>query len=188
MAWLEQGRLAGVVRALHRPAVPIRIGRLRALRSAISLALPPAIGRPARTLWGRQRGNSDWLDERWFAERGVHAEIAWAPSSRRVLREMLDHNLRESQVQALVRYQDRDAMAFSVENRVPFLTPPLAQLLFSGCRRSTSWPRTEPVRPSSATQCAGWCRTGSSTGATRSDFRCRRWTGSTRSDPGSTTG
>jgi asparagine synthase (glutamine-hydrolysing) len=128
---LRQARLTGVARALHRPAVPIRIGRLRALRSAISLALPPAIGGPARTLWGRQRGNSDWLDERWFAERGVHAGTAWAPRSTRVLREMLDHNLRESQVQALVRYQDRDAMAFSVENRVPFLTPPLVQLLFS---------------------------------------------------------
>ena len=104
---------------------------MRALRSAFSLALPPFIGRPARAVWGRQRGNYDWLDERWFSDRGVRAEIPWAPRTRRVLREMLDHNLRESQVQALVRYQDRDAMAFSVENRVPFLSPPLVQLLFS---------------------------------------------------------
>ena len=128
---LRQGKVAEIARALHRPQVPIRIGRLRALRSAFSLALPPFIGRPARALWGRQRGNNDWLDERWFWDRGVHAEIPWAPRTRRVLREMMDHNLRKSQVQALVRYQDRDAMAFSVENRVPFLSPPLVQLLFS---------------------------------------------------------
>ena len=49
----------------------------------------------------------------------------------RVMRAMLDHNLRESQVQALMRYEDRNAMAFSLENRVPFLTPGLVQLLFS---------------------------------------------------------
>jgi len=128
---IRQGRAAGIGRALYRPTVPIRIGRFRALRSAIGLALPPRIGRPARAVWGRQRGNSDWLDEGWFAQRGIRTEPGWAPRSRRVLREMLDHNLRHSQVQALLRYQDRDAMAFSVENRVPFLTPRLVQLLFS---------------------------------------------------------
>jgi asparagine synthase (glutamine-hydrolysing) len=44
---------------------------------------------------------------------------------------MLDDNLRESKIQALLRYEDRNAMAFSLENRVPFLTPALVQLLFS---------------------------------------------------------
>jgi asparagine synthase (glutamine-hydrolysing) len=128
---LRQGRLTGIARALHRPAVPIRGGRFRTLRSAISLALPPFLGLPARDIWSRQRGNNDWLDEQWFEERGVRAEPAWTPRSRRVLREMLDHNLRQSQVQALVRYQDRSAMAFSLENRVPFLSPRLVELLFS---------------------------------------------------------
>jgi asparagine synthase (glutamine-hydrolysing) len=47
------------------------------------------------------------------------------------MKEMLAHNLTESQVQALMRYEDRSAMAFSIENRVPFLTPPLAELLLS---------------------------------------------------------
>ena len=55
----------------------------------------------------------------------------WSARGPRVLREMLDFNLRESQIQALLRYEDRNAMAFSLENRVPFLTPDLVQLLFS---------------------------------------------------------
>lgn len=128
---LRQGRWAEVARMLRRPAVPIVNGPLRALRSGFRLALPPWLGRPARALWGRQRGREDWVDESWFRERGVVPKMPWAPRSRKVLREMLDHNLRESQVQALVRYEDRNAMAFSLENRVPFLSPRLVQLLFS---------------------------------------------------------
>ena len=47
------------------------------------------------------------------------------------MREMLAHNLLHSQIPALMRYEDRNAMAFSLENRVPFLTMPLVELLFS---------------------------------------------------------
>jgi asparagine synthase (glutamine-hydrolysing) len=84
-----------------------------------------------RRTWRAWRGKEDWLDPQWFAERGVGPAPIWAVRGPRVLRAMLDHNLRESQIQALMRYEDRNAMAFSLENRVPFLTPALVQLLFS---------------------------------------------------------
>ena len=71
------------------------------------------------------------MDEAWFAERGVRAAPAWGAEGPRVMRELLNHNLLDSQVPAMVRFEDRSAMSFSLENRVPFLTPQLVQLLYS---------------------------------------------------------
>ncbi len=128
---LRQGKWLGALRALRSPVTPYPGGAAHALRSAVGLAVPGAVGGPLQRLWRRHRGHGAWLDAAWFAERGVHPAAPWAPRGRRVLREMLEFNLTESQVQALMRYEDRSAMAFSVENRVPFLSPALVQLLFS---------------------------------------------------------
>ncbi|TFG51490.1 MAG: asparagine synthase (glutamine-hydrolyzing) [Gemmatimonadales bacterium] len=128
---LRQGKWPSALRALRSPVTPYPGGASAAFRSAVGLAVPEAVGASLRRLWRRYRGPGAWLDGSWFAERGVHAAQPWAPRGRRVLREMLEFNLTESQVQALMRYEDRSAMAFSVENRVPFLNPALVQLLFS---------------------------------------------------------
>ena len=124
---LRQGKWSSMLRALRSPVTPYPGGAAAALRSAVALAVPGAVAGPLR----RRRASKGWLDEAWFAERGVHPAQPWTPQGRRVLREMLAFNLAESKVQALLRYEDRSAMAFSVENRVPFLSPTLVQLLFS---------------------------------------------------------
>lgn len=49
---------------------------------------------------------------------------------RRVVEE-LTHSLRYRGLRALLRHEDRNAMRFSVENRVPFLTTRFCELLFS---------------------------------------------------------
>jgi asparagine synthase (glutamine-hydrolysing) len=128
---LRQGKWLGLPGALRSPVTPYPGGAVAALRSAIGLAAPRALTEPVRRLRRRNQGQSAWLDEAWFAERGVRTPDRWSPRGRRVLREMLAFNLTESQVQALMRYEDRSAMAFSVENRVPFLNRGLVELLFS---------------------------------------------------------
>ena len=128
---LRQGQWLRAVRGARRSVTPYSGGALGALRVAAGAALPGSLVLPARQLWRRARGRAGWLDGAWFAERGVGQAPLWSARGPRVMRAMLDHNLRESQVQALMRYEDRNAMAFSLENRVPFLTPGLVQLLFS---------------------------------------------------------
>lgn len=49
---------------------------------------------------------------------------------RRVM-EVLLQSMREGSLPSLLRYGDRNAMHFSIENRVPFLTLPLAEFVFS---------------------------------------------------------
>jgi asparagine synthase (glutamine-hydrolysing) len=78
-----------------------------------------------------KRGVHQWLDEAWFRERDVILQPA--PPTRKgkhALRKELKRSL-ELDLPQLLRYEDRNSMAHSIESRVPFLTPELAQFLFS---------------------------------------------------------
>jgi asparagine synthase (glutamine-hydrolysing) len=69
----------------------------------------------------------DLLDPRWLVARGASFSPPWNPVGYEVLREALGRRLSVPSIPWLMRYADRNAMAFSVENRLPFLTPPLVE-------------------------------------------------------------
>ena len=52
-------------------------------------------------------------------------------ASRHFFHDALVQSLTETVLPALLRYGDRNSMAFSIESRVPFLTPQLADLAYS---------------------------------------------------------
>jgi len=91
--------------------------------------LPPALQSVARVAAGKE-AFPVWLNRAWFAERGVGAEFANYTGSKDVLRESLTHSLIRT-LPGLLRYEDRNSMASSVESRVPFLTADLVGLLGS---------------------------------------------------------
>ena len=128
---LRQGRWIAACRAARAPVTPYPGGAGPLLRAAALRALPAWAVDAAYSRFRPAQQAPAWLDQRWFAQRGVQPAARWSASGRRVMREMLAHNLLESQIQALMRYEDRNAMAFSLENRVPFLSTPLVELLFS---------------------------------------------------------
>ncbi len=100
------------------------------LASVSRYVLPPAWHGPLRRLVG-QEVVPDWLNADWFAARG--AGLA-APDTRfdgDILRARLRQTLFESSLPALLRYEDRNSMAFSIESRVPFLTPALVDFVLS---------------------------------------------------------
>jgi asparagine synthase (glutamine-hydrolysing) len=72
------------------------------------------------------------MNRRWFYEngQGLAASIT-GRSSRDILREQLLNQLAVDDLPLLLRIEDRNAMASSVENRVPFLTPELAHFTLS---------------------------------------------------------
>ena len=72
-----------------------------------------------------------WLHATWFAERGVVARAFGRVPDREMLKAYLRQTLAQSSLPALLRYSDRNAMSFSVESRVPFLTPSLANFIFT---------------------------------------------------------
>jgi asparagine synthase (glutamine-hydrolysing) len=106
------GVTAGLMAQALEPAVP---ARLRALARAL-------VGRPQLP---------PWIDGRWLADRGLLPAGAAPRWSRDFLHEALAQSLRETVLPALLRYEDRNAMRFSIESRVPFLTPRLAAFAYA---------------------------------------------------------
>lgn len=117
---LRQGRVQQAHRFAARAAtLPGMRGRLRSWLQAARL-LTPNLG----NRWLMPR----WLNARWFAERGV----TWTASSARSRHRLLDE-LRQAvtttSLPMLLRYEDRNSMAASIESRVPFLTPEFAEFV-----------------------------------------------------------
>lgn len=90
-------------------------------------ALPPSARTTARRSIGRWSGGDRWLHREWFQARGLGA--ADYPSDR-TLSDTLIRDLTRDALPGLLRYEDRNSMAFSIESRVPFLTPQIADLVF----------------------------------------------------------
>lgn len=94
--------------------------------------LVPRAFRPAakRVLGGLRRTPATWLDSTWFASHDALHSAPQRPGDNGLLRAQLTDSM-EQGLQALLRYEDRNSMAHSVESRVPFLTPALSTFLLS---------------------------------------------------------
>jgi asparagine synthase (glutamine-hydrolysing) len=126
---LRQGRWAGAVKLA-------RAARSRGLSLAGTVAMtgdflaPPRAQDLVRPLVGRPLIPS-WLDGDWFARRGAHLTPVHFTRSRHVLRDQLAGDLTTVGVPYLLRNEDRNSMIWSVESRVPFLVPEVAEFCVS---------------------------------------------------------
>jgi asparagine synthase (glutamine-hydrolysing) len=94
------------------------------------LAASPALLDLLRVGAGRPRFPA-WLRGEWFEARGVGRAMPRARLGRHALAEQLAFTVTTSSLPMLLRYEDRNAMAFSVENRVPFLVPALVEYVLA---------------------------------------------------------
>ena len=92
--------------------------------------LPPAVQRLVRPLTGKSL-TPDWLRTQWFAERGVQLRPIKAYRGGDPFRKHLLQAFGDVTLPHLLRYEDRNSMAHSIESRVPFLTSQLAEYVFS---------------------------------------------------------
>jgi asparagine synthase (glutamine-hydrolysing) len=100
----------------------------------IAQALEPAVSPRLRGLLRRIIGRPTlppWIDARWFADRMALTTVRSLAGSKQFFHDALVQGLTETVLPALLRYGDRNSMAFSIESRVPFLTPALADLAYS---------------------------------------------------------
>ena len=131
-----QARLASLLkngewsRALHFLwSAPPRFlaNRRYVLRHALQRIFPNgAFARDANT-------TNPWISTPWAEQNGVVGSPApsRAHLGAHTLRAMIYDTVTETKLPSLLRYGDHNAMAASVENRVPFLTKRLAEFLFS---------------------------------------------------------
>jgi asparagine synthase (glutamine-hydrolysing) len=91
---------------------------------------PPLLKASLRKLAGKDLVPA-WLNLEWFQKHGVVPRLNRAAfSSPHVVHEKISHELFEH-LPSLLRYEDRNSMAFSIESRVPFLTPELVDFVLS---------------------------------------------------------
>ncbi|MCW5933796.1 MAG: asparagine synthase (glutamine-hydrolyzing) [Fimbriimonadia bacterium] len=73
-----------------------------------------------------------WLNTAWFESQNVRMlPLPASQPNRDKVRSALWSSITHISLPHLLRYEDRNSMAFSIESRVPFLTIPLAEFLFS---------------------------------------------------------
>lgn len=84
---------------------------------------------PTRFRARREGGprHADWLDMTWY---GAHGVQSGARGDAQRLEDSLRGAFTSSSLPGLLRYEDRNSMAWSRESRVPFLTPALVDLAF----------------------------------------------------------
>jgi asparagine synthase (glutamine-hydrolysing) len=100
------------------------------IMEAANFLMPPRLQAPLRSVVGKEFSPS-WLNSAWFRERGVTPAPVSYTAEKDVLHQSLKRDFFELGLPHLLRYEDRNSMAFSIESRVPFLTPALANFVFS---------------------------------------------------------
>jgi len=121
---LRAGRYREAARFARRAGRRIGVNPLGILARAMDFVLPTGIQIPLRRLLGRDL-DPPWLNAAWFQEQGVLPYSVGYTKRPDVLRSVLENDLVRTRLPRLLRFADRNAMAFSIENRVPFLTPEL---------------------------------------------------------------
>jgi asparagine synthase (glutamine-hydrolysing) len=135
-ALVRRGLLLGAIPFAIRSARRRDVG-VRGLALGALKAMAPGYADRLGRWYGADRFPSS-LNAEWFRERGVapRAEASRLtggghPDEATPFKDALRRSLVETILPSLLRYGDRSAMAFSLENRVPFLTPRLASFVLS---------------------------------------------------------
>lgn len=97
---------------------------------SLQYLLPPRMQSLLRPIMGKDYLPS-WMNKTWFIKNNFSSQPLKTHYSRAVLHEELLHTLATSSLPMLLRYEDRNSMYYSIESRVPFLTPQFAQFIFS---------------------------------------------------------
>ena len=127
---VRQGRWSAALRFYRRAAKLPDMSKGRLVAMVGEFLLPPGMHASARRLIGRDFLPS-WMNAPWFLERGVKPSGPDYSGTRNVLRACLAQAVTKWNLPHLLRYEDRNSMAFSIESRVPFLTPKLVEFAFS---------------------------------------------------------
>jgi asparagine synthase (glutamine-hydrolysing) len=121
--WVEAGRF--LVRSSRLPGAG---GMVRLLLQSGGLLCPPFCKALAHQILGEDLMPA-WMNASWFHARGVRPIDGKRLGARDMLRGQLYQTLAETSLPMLLRYEDRNSMAHSIESRVPFLTPSLVSFV-----------------------------------------------------------
>jgi len=116
---IAMGRWASAI-SVARGFNPIGGGAFRrTMLSAIGRFVPPALA-PLAMRAVNEPLCPAWLDDEWFSARSVAMEVRPQGRGRQALDQELRLFTEDLSLPQLLRYEDRNSMAFGIESRVPF--------------------------------------------------------------------
>lgn len=118
---LDFGRRASTLPQVSWPFLLLRAG---------GLLIPGPMQNIARQWVGQQRF-LPWLQPDWVKQNDLWPLGLRLNQQPEILQEQLYRATTQVSLPQLLRYEDRNSMAHSIESRVPFLTPDLATFIFS---------------------------------------------------------
>lgn len=95
-------------------------------KESLYLTLPSGI---RKSVIEKRTKPKPWISQEWLAKSGVNLTLPAHPTGVDAFRTALHESLEVRGIIALLRYEDRSSMAHSIESRVPFLTPSLANFI-----------------------------------------------------------
>lgn len=119
----EAGRFVASIHALPGSSASL-------FMQAVEPGLPSSLKALMRRLVGKSLLPS-WLDIDALRRSGINVEPRLSPAGPNLLLDALQQSLTTTVLPALLRYEDRNSMAFSIESRVPFLTTAIADFAYS---------------------------------------------------------
>jgi asparagine synthase (glutamine-hydrolysing) len=125
---VRQGQWGDARRLLAAPWPGM--SRTALLSYAADFLIPTPLQAPLRR-WAGKDLMPAWANAAWFDARGVTPRSLGYTRSRDVLHSHSYRSLTEVSLPQLLRYEDHNSMAYSIESRVPFLTPAFASFVLS---------------------------------------------------------
>jgi len=125
---VRQGHLSEAFHLLREASQAPNRDALWLLLCSADYLLPQSLQGPLRALVSKEL-TPKWVKASWFRKQGVDSRHVSYCSTPDVLRKTLIRTLFTTSLPHLLRYEDRNSMAFSIESRVPFLTPKLAEFM-----------------------------------------------------------
>ena len=127
---LAQGRFVSAYRVARGAPRNQSASMYRMIGSTFGRLLPDYAVRTARMAIGESL-RPRWLTWSWFEERGVATHQHQQGHGQESLREELLLSVESLTLPQLLRYEDRNSMAHSIESRVPFCIAAVAELALS---------------------------------------------------------
>jgi asparagine synthase (glutamine-hydrolysing) len=127
---LSRGRIPEAISLLRRSGGLPGGSYAEVVQRAADHLLPISTRRILRHLVGRSFV-PNWLNQSWFTRHGVDLTLPSADQGNSLLAQELHHSVSVTSLPHLLRWEDRNSMAASIESRVPFLTTDLAQFLLT---------------------------------------------------------
>ncbi|MBD2297077.1 asparagine synthase (glutamine-hydrolyzing) [Nostoc sp. FACHB-190] len=127
---LRQGQWGSANQFLQKATKLSNTNHQKLILRALGLLLPSSLQASIRQLI-KKDVIPNWLSRDWFIKHELIPKTYQSKQCPEILRAELHQALIKSSLPMLLRYEDRNSMAHSIESRVPFLTPALVNFVFA---------------------------------------------------------